>query len=738
VRPIRSAIVVVFGAAIAAIGLLPGQIAVAHTPHDDIADVEASPAFAQDHTLLAISNNRVLRSTSASPQWTEATRGLSGKTLSGFAFAPSDPRVVYLSSRNGGVYRSADGGLSWSTTNTPPAMVNVSAVAVSPASADVVVAALAPLGGVYRTIDGGTTWTGVPQYVQVNAMTFVPGFENRLLAGDARGGVYLSDDAGATFRRVPLGEPDDDDVVTAIAASPAGAGSVVVAGTSTGESFVSTDGGGSWSRGGTIAAGDRTQSLTASPAFATDHTLWASSWHSGAHRSEDGGHTWTVAADGLTTDPQADDINLPQFRALSFAADTNGETTLYLGGYDGLFVWNEPTQRWSEIQTQSEYITGLAVSPDYQHDGTVAVGTYVKGVFVSRDHGSTFEPEDRGLGHAISEGNKLLPLRRMHKLAFSPAYATDDTIFAATWDRFVKSTDGGRTWKQILVEAVPPAQTLRQFVVAVSPDYARDGTIYLGTQQGIVYRSTQRGDEGTWSRVGSVGSRVRTLALSPAFASDRTLVAGTEGGVRVSRDAARSWTRTGPATESLVAISPDFARDETVFAGTADGLFVSRDGARTWTDLTGELPPPATVAAVAVSPAFATDQTVLVSVAGQGLLRSTDAGRSFQPTGETLREHGLVIADFDRPTSEPLQFSPNYAEDRTVYGYAQEQLVRSTDGGTTWELLALPSASSFTSRWTDPGSGGGGSRTVVIGIAIAFALVAVLTVGAFALKRRSN
>ncbi len=707
----------------------------AHTPHDDIVDVEASPSYQSDHTLLAISDNRALRSTDGGVHWTESIRGLTGKTLAGFAFAPTEPRIVYLATRDGGVYKSVDGGQSWSLTNSPRAMASVTAVAVSPASADVAVAALT-YGGVAQTRDGGLTWTIDPQYVRLYAMTFVPSHHNRLVGADAKGGMLVSDDAGATF--APARTDSNGDVATALTVANA---TTVVAGTQAGNTLLSSDGGSSWSRAGTIAAGDRIESVLASPNFARDHTLWASAWHSGAHLSTDGGRTWKPEALGSTTDSQADEIHSPQFRTLAFAVDGD-QRRLYLGGYDGLFVWDDGAQRWSEIQTQAEYVTGLAVSPNYAHDGTVVVNTYVKGVFVSRDHGATFAPSDQGLGYHTGEGNKLLPLRRMHNVVFSPAYASDHTIFTAVWDHFVKSTDGGATWKEVLVATVPPADALRQFVIAVSPDYARDGTIYLGTRQGIVYRSTRRGDAGTWSTIARLGGRVRSIVTTPTFATDRTMFSSTVDGIRESTDGGSTWRSTGPAGISLLAISPDYARDGTLFAGTEHGLYVTHDGARSWTQLVTGLPKNTNVAALAVSPAFATDHTMLVSVTGTGLFRSNDGGRSFTPTGASLLSAGMVIADFDNPTSEPLQFSPQFARDHTVYAYAQQNVVRSTDGGTTWTVLPLPSSADFRSSWTRATatakrSTSGASNAAVV-IAIVIAIAAALGVGALLLTRRSS
>jgi hypothetical protein len=96
-------------------GLLSAAVpAGAHTPHDVIVDVAVSPAFASDRTVLTISDNRVLRSTDGGRHFRETLAGLDATVpMARFAFAPSQPRIVYLTSRGAGVYRSDDGGLHW-------------------------------------------------------------------------------------------------------------------------------------------------------------------------------------------------------------------------------------------------------------------------------------------------------------------------------------------------------------------------------------------------------------------------------------------------------------------------------------------------------------------------------------------------------------------------------------------------------------------------------------------------
>ena len=376
------------------------------------------------------------------------------------------------------------------------------------------------------------------------AVTFVPGKAGHLVVGEKNGSLWVSHDDGATFTQA--GTAAGGASIMSLAVGSKQSASTVFAGTSKGDVLVSTDAGDSWSKLGPGIPNDEITGLVPSSDYATDKTLWASTWHHGPYRSTDGAKTWTPAAKGVTTDPQADDLGFPQFGSIAVVPDS-GNRQLYLVGYDGLFTSSDGGARWAQLQTLAEYLTGLAVSPDYANDGTVIVSSYVKGMFISRDGGRTFVGSNSGLGVPLAAGNKYLPVYRMHNVAFSPGYANDHTIFTATWNKFAKSTDGGRTWTLTVVAPKPKREAnLQQYVLAVSPSYTSDHTIFMGTRFGQIWRSTKAGVARSWSHPGDVGLGVRSLVVSPDFAKDRTLFAGSTNGVFTSVDAGATWKATGP------------------------------------------------------------------------------------------------------------------------------------------------------------------------------------------------
>jgi len=141
--------------------------------------------------------------------WRELTEGLPeenrGKT--GLAISPQDPDVLYatieLANREGGFWRSADGGESWEKRNeylsggTGPHYYQE--IFASPHRFDRVYQMDVQM---HVTEDGGTTFTMLDhdtKHSDHHAMAFDPNDENYLLVG-VDGGIYESYDLGESWR----------------------------------------------------------------------------------------------------------------------------------------------------------------------------------------------------------------------------------------------------------------------------------------------------------------------------------------------------------------------------------------------------------------------------------------------------------------------------------------------------------------------------------------------------------
>ncbi|HYF02360.1 MAG TPA: hypothetical protein VEC36_03210, partial [Patescibacteria group bacterium] len=119
-------------------------------------------------TLLAASTNGIYRSTNGGISWSKALTAdhLSKGAFRDMEFKPGDPSIVYASTDGGTVFRSTNGGASFTriTEGLPTGPVGRTELAVSPADPNIVYALFvggltSDFGGLYRSTNSGMSWT---------------------------------------------------------------------------------------------------------------------------------------------------------------------------------------------------------------------------------------------------------------------------------------------------------------------------------------------------------------------------------------------------------------------------------------------------------------------------------------------------------------------------------------------------------------------------------------------------
>ncbi len=180
------------------------------------------------------------------------------------------------------------------------------------------------------------------------------------------------------------------------------------------------------------------------------------------------------------------------------------------------------------------------------------------------------------------------------------------------------------------------------------------------------------------------GFSIKAIAASPAFAADRILFVGTQAGLYRSDDAGLHWTSLGAgATNALKIVpSPAYPSDQTLFvlidtvAPPGRRVLRSIDAGASW-QMIWESP---AMHDLVVSPGFASDGTLFLGGAPFGqpqVLRSIDSGDTWLPTAGQPDELDVYL----------LAISPDYAADQTLFAAGYGALHRSTDGGATWQAL---------------------------------------------------
>ncbi len=317
-------------------------------------------------------------------------------------------------------------------------------------------------------------------------------------------------------------------------------------------------------------------------------------------------------------------------------------------------------------------------------------------------------------------------------LAISDGYKSEETVFVVvTQNLFMKSTDGGLSWKE-LVNGLDTRY--RYTSIAVGSFYEERGVVYVSTDGDGVYRSRDGGL--SWVKVneGLGDKKVRELAVSPYNKPMEVLLAaGSEGGLywtenegeqwrQVIGDAVRvtsiafygnaagggvligddrgrihrSWDRgkTWEVFASLadsggirsIAIAAHFGGDGRVFIGTEKGGMYrlgSKEGSleRIGKGITDD-----SIRSIALSPQFDQDGTLYVSTWHEAVFKSTDRGESWVQHSTGLSTHEQAnTPTFYSPQFHSIRFAPGASGTMFLAGF--DGLFKSVDGGLTWDQL---------------------------------------------------
>ncbi|MGE3577885.1 MAG: WD40/YVTN/BNR-like repeat-containing protein, partial [Vicinamibacterales bacterium] len=134
--------------------------------------------------------------------------GFDDKTVASIAVHPTNQDVAWAATLGGGVFKTADGGVTWTPASTGLSDLRVAAIAVAGLTPDVLYAGTAT-AGVFRSRDGGATWaavsTGLEPREEIRALAIDPVSPHIVYAGSFRSGVYVSTTGGDTWSLLNTG-----------------------------------------------------------------------------------------------------------------------------------------------------------------------------------------------------------------------------------------------------------------------------------------------------------------------------------------------------------------------------------------------------------------------------------------------------------------------------------------------------------------------------------------------------
>ncbi len=625
----------------------------------------------------------VWKTTDGGANWKPLFEKEAVSSIGAIAVAPSDANIIYVGtgeaclrgniSYGDGVYKSTDAGRTWRNVGLRDSR-HIGRVIVNPRNPDV--ALVAAMGhafgpneerGIFRTADGGQSWSKV-LYVDDRTggidVEFDPNNANIVFAsmyqavrrpwtfesGGPGSGLYRSSDGGATWTRV-TGSGFPEGPLGRITVSISAADSTRVYAMIEAEKgglYRSDDGGGKWE----LVNDDqkyRQRAWYFSHIFADPKNPDAVyALNTGMFRSTDAGKTFTLLPaphgdhHGLWIDP-ANPLRL-------INGNDGGATISVDGGKTWSPQTNQPTAQFYHVATDNRfpyYVYGAQ-----QDNSSVAIASWSdSGVITMRNWYEVAggesaylapDPRNDAILYAAGQGVTRFDKRSEQAFDISPmplntsGHGAGDFAHRFQWTEPIlfsphdpnviytagevvfKSTDQGKTWSVISPDLTRNDKSKQQssggpitkdntsveyydtiFTLAESP--VEKGVLWAGSDDGLAHVTRNGGK--SWENVTPRGlpewSMFSLIEASPhsggaAYAAvDRHKLDDFRPYIYKTSDYGKSWTAIGdgiPAGAYVHAVREDPKRKGLLYAGTETGVWISFDDGAHWEPLQLNLP----------------------------------------------------------------------------------------------------------------------------------------------------
>ena len=631
----------------------------------------------------------VWKTGNAGVTWVPLFDGQPIASIGALAVAPSDPQVIYAGtgesdirsalSSGDGVYKSTDGGKAWTNVGLRDSR-QISRIVVDPKNAEVVYVGVLghaygpnPERGVYKSSDGGKSWTHVldtgPE-IGVSDLAMAAANPAILFAGTWQahrppwstyaplqgpgGGLFKSTDGGANWTQLKgNGLPDGEwgRVGVTISANGQRVYALIEAGKKSGL-YRSDDGGNTW----TLANSD--SRLTSRGWYFNQPTIDPNDPdvvyvpNVALYRAEDRGKTISIVRGA----PGGDDYHqlwIDPANSSRMVLGTDQGTSVSLDHGATWSSWfNQPIGQFYHVVTDNNF--PYAVYGAQQDSGSA-------GVMSRTDHGHitamdwiligggesgwiVVDPDDPSIFYVTGAYGGVVHYDRRTSRSQDispwpmPMWGTEinDRKYRAPWTpmlvmspidkktlflgtQFVmKTTDEGLHWERISAEltgaaATPPNEKTASVTVknakergfgvvyAIAPSPKKAEVIWAGSDTGLIHLTIDGGKTwndvtpkgvGEWSKVAMIEASHFDPAVAYA-AVDRHRLDDRSPYLYRTRDFGKTWQMINAgigATSFLNAIREDTARQGLLFAGTELGVYVSFDDGDHWQPLQLNLP----------------------------------------------------------------------------------------------------------------------------------------------------
>jgi photosystem II stability/assembly factor-like uncharacterized protein len=481
--------------------------------------------------------------------------------VNAIAFDPSNYNIIYIGAPDGGVWKTTNGGATWSTTTAELPTLSIADIAIDPKNSHhVYIATGDAFGysnpfwggtyaiGVWKSVNGGSTWhpTGlgftVGQNRTIRRLVIHPSNPMILLAATSAG-LFRTVDAGATWTSVW------NDSTFDVKFDPSN-GNIAYATTT--EVKKSTNAGANWT---TLTAQSCSgQRFSIEVAKSNPNVLYTLCANGTVQKSSNGGGTWS------TTKPSG--VSLYGYYDTVLAVSPLDPDTVIVAGFD-MKKSTDGGNSWSGVPTAG-HVDNHCVRFAPDSSTTILCGND-GGLFRTTNGGTTW-----------SSLNKGLAITQFYRLGQSTL--TPGLMIAGAQDNGNVKLSAG-TWTNIT-----NADGMGGFI-----DFANDNNMYTTIQYGSLYRSTNGG--AAWTPISTPSSGAWVTPFCQSRTVSNTIYAATDK-VYESTNQGTTWVAISGALAGVgqFTILKPHLNPQYFIAGSGHRLYRTTNGGAAWTDITGTLP----------------------------------------------------------------------------------------------------------------------------------------------------
>jgi photosystem II stability/assembly factor-like uncharacterized protein len=562
--------------------------------------------------------------------------GTSTGRLTAIAVHPTDSDIIYVGGAQGGVWKTTNGGTSWSPLTDQECSLAMGSIAIDPVNPNIVYAGTGEQHfsgdsyygcGVLRSVDGGATWTvqGASIFQRVGARgakisrviidPSTAGFATAttvFVASDF--GLYRSLNSGADWTLVQTG------TITDLVLDPSNNSILYSAERGIGV-YKSVDGGATWAikQGGFPTTTVGRINLAIAPS--QPETLFASIQSTannalrGIYKTINGAEFWTqVGATGascafqcwydMTIAVHPTDPDIVLFGGLSLYLSANGgvsfanvggsihvdqhilafdpqnPSTVYVGNDGGIYRSGDAGATWSTLNTNlaiTQFYGGISLHPT---DPLFALGG-------TQDNGTLQYNGTPDWAHVLGGDGGFTAIDRDDPLVrYGETQWTSGSLFGGPRRRvgssYIRKVNGINASDRAL------------FIPPLVMDPSDSHTLYFGTFR--LYKTDDQAE--SWASISSdltSGGRISAITVAP-FDPSVIYVGASSGDVWVTSDGGGIWTKVdGSLPDRFVT---DITVDEvdwriayvTVSGFGSGHVFRTMDGGGSWQDVSANLP----------------------------------------------------------------------------------------------------------------------------------------------------